>query len=84
MPITNEALTSGDSMSAVFLYNFSKEKYDKCKQIKCPRCKGFGRNSDDEDESCYLCKGFGVTWQSIEDKAWFRPLYARMNDSIAW
>jgi DnaJ-class molecular chaperone len=65
------------------LYNHSKEEVQECKKVKCPYCKGYGAVSSD-DGSCFLCKGYGVIWQSIVDSAWFRALYQRIENSVAY
>jgi len=64
-----------------YLYNKSKEKEEKCVQVTCPRCKGFGSTSDDDGEKCHLCKGYGTVWESVEKSGWYRALYDRIDNS---
>jgi len=60
--------------------NKSKERMEKAEQEYCPRCDGFGRVVGD-DVGCFLCKGYGYLWVSVEDTGWTRAMYARINNS---
>lgn len=60
------------------VYNKSTLLTEKAKQVKCPRCSGFGRNSGDE-ENCFICNGYGYAW--ISQTGWTRAFYARQENS---
>ncbi|RLI66809.1 MAG: hypothetical protein DRO67_00100 [Candidatus Asgardarchaeum californiense] len=66
-----------------YLYNYSKEELQECVQVKCPYCRGFGGVSSDEGV-CFLCNGWGRLWQSTKDPAWYRALYSRIEQSVAY
>ena len=64
-----------------YVYNRSKEMYEKAKKSICPYCKGYGGTSSHPDEKCHLCDGKGYVMLSICGTGWLRPVYARMGDS---
>jgi len=64
----------------VFVYNKSKEKYERAKVEHCPYCKGYGNNFGDDDV-CHLCNGYGKLWVSIENTGWTCSFYGRQNRS---
>lgn len=44
--------------------------------VRCPRCRGFGRNHSDKDDPCNLCDGNGEvfafgdgSYSNVTDKA---------------
>jgi DnaJ-class molecular chaperone len=62
------------------VYNHSRQLVEKAKDEKCPRCKGFGATSHDQDgKNCYLCHGNGHLW--VAESGWTRAKYAKMEDS---
>ena len=65
------------------LYNQSAERFEATKQVKCPRCSGFGAVSGDWNK-CTLCEGWGRVWESVHKNGWYRALYARQYDSTMY
>jgi DnaJ-class molecular chaperone len=58
------------------VYNQSRRIFEKAKEAKCPRCKGFGGVfPDDDQDNCYLCKGYGFLWMA--ESGWTRAKYSR-------
>ena len=65
-------------MKKANVYNHSKCRIEKGTWKLCPRCKGFGAKTGDDD-NCHLCRGYGNLW--ISESGWTRAKYSRLEDS---
>ena len=65
-----------------FVFNNSKNCYEKAAIEKCPRCKGTG--STFNKGTCHLCNGQGEVWMSQEDSGFCRPLGTKGTASVCF
>jgi DnaJ-class molecular chaperone len=66
-------------MKTNIVKNLSTGTTELAKQADCPRCSGHGRVLQDEEKTCFLCKGNGIVW--LSRNGWTRPLYGRIGQS---
>ena len=52
------------TMSTKNLYNLSSCKLVRAESKTCPKCKGGGRDSMWNEDSCDICNGYGWAWIS--------------------